>query len=44
MPLDGGPERLIRSVAGVRGGLLFRIEVAPRFGYGRQEPEVTIER
>src|ERR1700693_5538494 len=43
MPLGGAPQRLIRSVVGVRGALHFRLEIEPRFGYGLQEPEVTIE-
>src|SRR6202166_2458496 len=43
MPVGGGPRRLIRSVVGVRGALRFRLEVEPRFGYGLQEPAVTIE-
>jgi GH15 family glucan-1,4-alpha-glucosidase len=43
MPVGGGPQRLIRSVVGVRGALRFRFEVEPRFGYGLHEPEVTIE-
>jgi GH15 family glucan-1,4-alpha-glucosidase len=43
MPVGGGPQRLIRSVVGVRGALRFRLEVEPRFGYGLREPEVTIE-
>src|ERR1700730_16197864 len=43
MPVGGDPQRLIRSVVGVRGALRFRLEVEPRFGYGLQEPEVTIE-
>ena len=42
MPVGGGPQRLIRSVVGVRGALRFRLEVEPRFGYGLTEPEVTI--
>jgi GH15 family glucan-1,4-alpha-glucosidase len=43
MPVGGGPQRLIRSLLGVRGVLRFRLEVEPRFGYGLKEPEVTIE-
>ncbi len=41
MPVGGGPQRLIRSVVGVRGALRFRLQVEPRFGYGLHEPEVT---
>jgi GH15 family glucan-1,4-alpha-glucosidase len=44
MPVGEGPQRLIRSVLGVRGALRFRLEVEPRFGYGLHEPEVTIEK
>jgi GH15 family glucan-1,4-alpha-glucosidase len=43
MPVGSGPQRLIRSVVGVRGALRFRLEVEPRFGYGLKEPRVTIE-
>ncbi len=43
MPVGGGPQRLIRSVVGVRGTSRFRLEIHPRFGYGLDEPEVTIE-
>jgi GH15 family glucan-1,4-alpha-glucosidase len=43
MPVGEEPQRLIRSVLGVRGSLRFRIEVEPRFGYGLYEPQVTIE-
>jgi GH15 family glucan-1,4-alpha-glucosidase len=42
MPVGAGPQRLIRSVVGVRGALRFRIEVEPRFGYGVHQPQVTI--
>ena len=44
MPVGEGPQRLIRSVLGVRGALRFRLEVEPRFGYGLHQPEVTIEK
>jgi GH15 family glucan-1,4-alpha-glucosidase len=43
MPVGGGPQRLIRSVVGVRGTSRLRLEVEPRFGYGLQKPELTIE-
>ncbi len=43
MPVGSGPQRLIRSVVGVRGAMRFRLEVEPRFGYGLKEPQVTIE-
>ena len=40
MPLGEGPQRLIRRVVGVRGCLRFRLELQPRFDYGRLEPTV----
>jgi GH15 family glucan-1,4-alpha-glucosidase len=40
MPVGGGPQRLIRRLLGVRGSLSFRLEVAPRFDYGRLGPDV----
>ena len=43
MPVGAGPQRLIRSVVGVRGALRLRLDIEPRFGYGLHEPEVTIE-
>jgi GH15 family glucan-1,4-alpha-glucosidase len=43
MPVGAGPQRLIRSVVGVRGALRFRLEVEPRFGYGLYEPQVTLQ-
>jgi GH15 family glucan-1,4-alpha-glucosidase len=43
MPVGSGPQRLVRSVVGVRGALRFRLEVEPRFDYGLHEPQVTIE-
>ncbi|MCL2768719.1 MAG: glycoside hydrolase family 15 protein [Solirubrobacterales bacterium] len=43
MPVGGGPQRLIRSVVGIRGALRFRVEVEPRFGYGLYEPQVALE-
>jgi GH15 family glucan-1,4-alpha-glucosidase len=44
MPVGEGPQRLIRRLVGVRGCLRFRLEVEPRFDYGRHEPSVTVER
>jgi GH15 family glucan-1,4-alpha-glucosidase len=41
MPVDDGPQRLVRRVVGVRGSLRFRVEVEPRFDYGRLEPTVA---
>ena len=43
MPVGSGPQRLIRSVVGVRGAQRFRLEVEPRFDYGLQEPQLAIE-
>ena len=43
MPVGSGPQRLVRSMVGIRGTLRFRLEVEPRFGYGLYRPEVTIE-
>lgn len=43
MPVGSGPQRLIRSVVGVRGAQRFRLEVEPRFDYGLHEPQPAIE-
>ncbi len=43
MPVGDGPQRLIRSVVGVRGAHRFRLEVEPRFDYGLHEPQLAIE-
>ena len=43
MPVGAGPRRLIRSVVAVRGVVRFRLDVEARFGYGRNEPQVTLE-
>ena len=43
MPVGEGPRRLIRRLVGVRGTIRFRLEVEPRFDYGRYEPQVVIE-
>ena len=40
MPLGGDRQRLIRRVVGVRGRLRFRLELEPRFDYGRVQPAV----
>src|SRR5918994_2450283 len=32
---DGGRDRIVRTVLGIRGELTFRVEVDPRFDYGR---------
>jgi GH15 family glucan-1,4-alpha-glucosidase len=44
MAVGEGPGRLIRRLVGVRGSLRFRLEVEPRFDYGRHAPDVTVER
>ena len=41
MPI-GPRQRLIRRVLCVRGEMIFRIEVEPRFDYGREEHEVVV--
>ncbi len=41
MPI-GQRQRLIRRVLCVRGEMTFRIEVEPRFDYGREEHEVVV--
>ncbi len=38
------PQRLIRRRAGVRRTVRFRLEMGPRFDYGRRHPRVTSER
>ena len=43
MPVGAGPQRLIRSVVGVRGAQRFRLEVEPRLDYGLHEPQLSIE-
>jgi len=40
MPLGGDRQRLIRRVVGVRGRLRLRLELQPRFDYGRVQPMV----
>jgi GH15 family glucan-1,4-alpha-glucosidase len=35
-PGDGGRDRIVRTIIGIRGALEFRVEVDPRFDYGRQ--------
>jgi GH15 family glucan-1,4-alpha-glucosidase len=40
MPLGGERQQLIRRVVGVRGRLRFRLELEPRFDYGRIRPSV----
>ena len=45
MPIQGGVaahrHRLIRRVVGVRGEIRFRVDVQPRFNYGRDSHEVV---
>jgi GH15 family glucan-1,4-alpha-glucosidase len=36
-PGDGGRDRIVRTVLGVRGELTLRVEIDPRFDYGRVE-------
>jgi hypothetical protein len=40
MPLGGERQRPIRRVVGVRGRLHFRLDLEPRFAYGRLRPTV----
>jgi GH15 family glucan-1,4-alpha-glucosidase len=42
MPVDGRPQRLIRRLVGVRGSMRFRLELEPRFDYGRLQPTVRM--
>ena len=42
MPVDGGPQRLIRRLVGIRGSVQFRLQIEPRFDYARLAP--TVER
>ncbi|WP_406498299.1 glycoside hydrolase family 15 protein [Streptomyces sp. NBC_00846] len=41
MPSHHGPPRLIRVVEGVKGRVLMRSSLRPRFGYGRIKPSVV---
>jgi GH15 family glucan-1,4-alpha-glucosidase len=38
-PGDGGRDRIVRTVLGIRGQLRLRVEVDPRFDYARRPPE-----
>src|SRR5687768_12731245 len=38
-PGDGGGNRIVRTVLGIRGELTLRVEVDPRFDYGRRPHE-----
>ena len=42
MPVDGQPQRLIRRLVGVRGRMRFKLELEPRFDYGRLQPTVQM--
>ena len=42
MPVDGGSQRLIRRLVGIRGNVQFRLQIEPRFDYARLSP--TVER
>ena len=42
MPIDGGPQRLLRIVRSVRGRITFDLDCAPRFDYARVAHEVEI--
>ena len=41
-PGDGGRDRVVRTVLGIRGELTLRVEVDPRFDYGRVEHEAQL--
>jgi GH15 family glucan-1,4-alpha-glucosidase len=41
-PGDGGRDRVVRTVLGIRGELTLRVEVDPRFDYGRVEHETQL--
>jgi GH15 family glucan-1,4-alpha-glucosidase len=42
MPVDDGPQRLIRRVVAVRGTVRFRLDLEPRFDYARADHEVRM--
>jgi GH15 family glucan-1,4-alpha-glucosidase len=42
MPIDAGPQRLVRRVVAVRGAMRFRLELEPRFDYARDTHEVKL--
>jgi GH15 family glucan-1,4-alpha-glucosidase len=44
MPVDAGPQRLVRRVVAVRGSIRFRLELEPRFDYARDTHEVNLDR
>jgi GH15 family glucan-1,4-alpha-glucosidase len=43
MPIDAGPQRLMRRVVAVRGAMRFRLELEPRFDYARDTHEVRLD-
>ena len=43
MPIDAGPQRLVRRVVAVRGAMRFRLELEPRFDYARDTHEVRLD-
>jgi GH15 family glucan-1,4-alpha-glucosidase len=43
MPIDAGPQRLVRRVVTVRGAMRFRLELEPRFDYARDTHEVRLD-
>jgi GH15 family glucan-1,4-alpha-glucosidase len=40
---EAARHRIIRRVVAVRGGMRFRVDVEPRFGYGRYTPDVQVD-
>jgi GH15 family glucan-1,4-alpha-glucosidase len=43
MPVGGSPQHLVRRVVAVRGSMTYRLELEPRFNYGRDDHEVAID-
>jgi GH15 family glucan-1,4-alpha-glucosidase len=43
MPVDSFPQRLVRRVVTLRGSMTYRLELEPRFNYGRDDHQVVIE-
>jgi GH15 family glucan-1,4-alpha-glucosidase len=43
MPVDSFPQRLVRRVVAVRGSMSYRLELEPRFNYGRDEHQVEVD-
>jgi GH15 family glucan-1,4-alpha-glucosidase len=43
MPIDAGPQRLVRRVVAVRGAMRFGLELEPRFDYARDTHEVRLD-